>query len=102
MPIPVITRVCANRTIKATRRAPAHVVCDNRTAFPTDGALAPVVIVGSNFSWSGRAASAAGPACRIYPYHGGSIHVHKGENSRRRDRHIGCTPLYLYHVFQQG
>ena len=108
VPIPAITRVCANRTIKATRHAPAHEICDNLTSFPTDGALAPIILIGSNFSWSGRNASAGGPTCRIDPYHGGSIHVRKGENVNafdiainyvtfpatvHNDTHASCTPL---------
>jgi hypothetical protein len=107
VPIPVITRLCANRTIKATRHAPAHEVCEDRTAFPTDGSLAPVVVIGSNFSWGGRGASAGGPTCRIDPYHGGSIHVHKSQNVNaydiasnyvtfpatvHNDTHAACTP----------
>jgi len=91
-PIPQITRVCYNKTIKATRHAKAHTICPNLTAFPTDGALIPIVIIGSNFSWAAgerdNSAATGGPTCRIDPYHGGSLHVHKGQNSNASDSAI--------------
>jgi hypothetical protein len=79
VPIPTISRVCGNWSTKSKHGTTT--TCENLTAFPTDGAFAPIILVGENFSWADRSASSGGPTCRIDPYHGGSIFIAKGENA---------------------
>eukprot|EP01043_Picozoa_sp_COSAG02_P009685 COSAG02_NODE_331_length_24480_cov_22.114720_21_plen_624_part_00 len=84
IPLPSISRVCTNFTTKGSSRHPSKTTCINSTVYPTDGGLLPLILVGENFSGSGLNASAR-PTCRIDPYHGASIHVHKGENPNAYD-----------------
>eukprot|EP01052_Picozoa_sp_SAG31_P016330 SAG31_NODE_1077_length_10037_cov_3.515899_2_plen_1115_part_00 len=86
VPIPLISRVCGNWSTKS--RHGTTTTCENLTAFPTDGAFAPIILVGENFSWADRNASSGGPTCRIDPYHGGSIFIAKGENVNAYDTAI--------------
>jgi hypothetical protein len=117
VPTPVIERVCANWTTKS--RHGTVTSCDNLTSFPTDGAFAPIILIGSNFSWntdrrrnaapasSGEGGGGGAPTCRIDPYHGGSIFIAKGQNVNasdttlnyvtfpatvHNDTHASCTP----------
>ena len=76
-------RVCGNWSTKG--RHGTVTTCENLTSFPTDGAFAPIILVGSNFSWAGRNSSSGGPTCRIDPYHGGSIFISKGQNVNAYD-----------------
>lgn len=86
VPIPLISRVCGNWSSKS--RHGTTTTCENTTAFPTDGAFAPIILVGENFSWADRNASSGSPTCRIDPYHGGSIFIAKGENVNAYDTAI--------------
>ena len=84
IPVPVIFRVCTNYTTKGSSRHPSTNTCVNSTVYPTDGGLAPLILVGTNFSGSGVNGTIL-PTCRIDPFHGASIHVHKGENPNAYD-----------------
>ena len=75
--------MCGNWSTKG--RHGTVTTCENLTSFPTDGAFAPIILVGSNFSWAGRNSSSGGPTCRIDPYHGGSIFISKGQNVNAYD-----------------
>eukprot|EP01052_Picozoa_sp_SAG31_P004269 SAG31_NODE_175_length_21352_cov_3.981508_19_plen_186_part_00 len=82
--VPVVFRVCTNVTTKGNNRHPSTTHCFNSTKYPTDGGLQPLTLIGANFSASGVNGT-VNPTCRIDPFHGGTINVHKGEDPNAYD-----------------